>query len=78
MMHAPAKKEKDPHWGEWVSELQHVQCAIEQARSRFNMATETELIDQCVYELNALQSRYTYFLRLIRENEGHALGEGPA
>lgn len=71
MFHTAAKKESIVE--EWVSELQNVQCAIEQARSRFNMATENELIDQCVFELNALQSRYTYFLRLIRESEEPAV-----
>jgi hypothetical protein len=55
---------------EWVSELNDVRRDIANARARFNMATEGELIDQCVYELNALQSRQTYFMRLIRESTG--------
>ena len=56
---------------EWISELNDIRRDIAVARARFDMATEGELIDQCVYELNALQSRYTYFLRLIRENARH-------
>lgn len=69
MFHTFTKKDADVRRGEWVSELYDIQRAIEQTRGRFNMATEEELIDQCVYELNALQSRYAYFLRLIRESE---------
>ena len=60
-------------YDDWVSELNGVRRDIEIARARFNMATEGELIDQCVYELNALQSRYTYFLRLIRENAARSV-----
>lgn len=83
MLFTFAKKDSPPHcaepfvctsdFNEWVSELNGVRRDIENARMRFNMATEEELIDQCVYELNALQSRYTYFLRLIRESHGSAV-----
>ncbi|MDR1736575.1 MAG: YaaL family protein [Oscillospiraceae bacterium] len=69
MLYTSAKKEKGTRRDEWVSELATVKADIEHARARFNMATEEELIDQCVYELNALQARYTYFLRLIKESE---------
>lgn len=58
------------HRKEWVAELSNIRRDIESCRARFNMATEKELIDQCVFELNALHSRYSYFLRLIREADG--------
>lgn len=47
--------------------LRQTQVDLEAARVRFNMATQPELIEQCVYEINALQARYAYFLRVIRE-----------
>jgi hypothetical protein len=37
------------------------------ARLQFNQAVEPELVDACVFELNALQSRYNYYLRVARE-----------
>ena len=58
----------------YIDELNQVQYDIDVTRRRFNMATEKELIDQCVFELNALQSRYTYFLRLIKEVEHAEIG----
>lgn len=70
MISFAGKKKLDFHRDELINELQRVQSDIDDARLRFNQATEKELVDQCVYEINALQSRYTYFLRLIREYDG--------
>ena len=64
------KQGEDPVRADLVRELQRVQLDMENARSRFNQATEQELIEQTVYELNAIQARYTYFLRLMREYDG--------
>ncbi len=61
------KKAENPARAEIIGELRLVQIDIDDARSRFNQATEQELIEQSVYELNALQARYTYFLRKLKE-----------
>ena len=37
------------------------------ARAAFNNACEPELVEAAVYEINALQARYAYFLRQARE-----------
>jgi hypothetical protein len=70
------KKKSDLQRDELIEELHRVQADIDDARMRFNQATEKELVDQCVYEINALQARYTYFLRQIREHSeiGEAQG----
>jgi hypothetical protein len=34
---------------------------------QFGQAIEPEIIEACVYEINALQARYAYYLRLARE-----------
>ena len=47
--------------------------ALRAAYARFNAAAEPELIDACIYEINAAQARCGYYLRLIRESGG-ALG----
>ena len=57
-----------------LRELEDTRFELDNARARFNMATEPELIEQCVYEMNALQSRYAYFLRLIREEDDEGSG----
>ncbi len=40
---------------------------LRMARAFFNDACEPELVEASVYEINSLQARYAYFLRLARE-----------
>ena len=42
---------------------------IRLTRLQFDQAVEPELIEAYVFELNALQAKYNYFLRLAREME---------
>ena len=51
-----------------LRELSETQQRLGEANARFNMATQPELIEQCVYEINALMARQSYFWRVIREN----------
>ena len=53
---------------QWIRDLQETKLDLENARDRFNHATQPELIEQCVYEINALMARQAYFWRIIREN----------
>ncbi len=57
---------------ELFRELDSLHAALADAYARFNTATEPELVDACVYEINAAQSRYNYQLRLIKERGGEA------
>lgn len=57
---------------ELFNELSVLHGALDAAYMRFNAATEPELVDACVYEINAAQSRYNYQLRLIKERGGEA------
>ena len=52
---------------ELAADLQEVRRELEFARQRFNHATEPELVDAMVYEMNALQARYDYLWRMLRE-----------
>ena len=69
-----AEKKKRPYRDELIHELSRAKTDLNNARGRFNQATEKELIEQAVFEINALQSRYTYFLRLIKERERELSG----
>ncbi len=40
---------------------------INQAYAGFNMQTDPDLIDSHVYEIRALQSRYSYLVRRLKE-----------
>ena len=42
---------------------------IAQAYSGFNSASDPDLIESYVFEINALQARYSYLLRRVKELE---------
>ena len=39
------------------------------AYAQFNTYTDPDLVDACVYEINSLQSRYSYFVRQVKQLE---------
>ena len=53
-------------------ELASSRDALSGAYARFDASTEPELIEACVYEINAAQARYNYLLRLVKESGGEA------
>ena len=63
---------RDDRMQELLFELSELRGALAAAYMRFDAATEPELVDACVYEINAAQSRYNYQLRLIKERGGEA------
>lgn len=48
--------------------------AINQAYSEFNFHSDPDLVESCVYEINALQSRYTYLTRRLKELDQRVAG----
>lgn len=40
---------------------------IAQAYNRFNFASDPDLVESYVYEINSLQCRYNYLLRRVKE-----------
>ncbi len=58
---------------ELFNELTDARIALTQAYARFNSTVENELVDACVFEINATQSRYNYLLRAIKERGGEAV-----
>ncbi|MBQ9647259.1 MAG: DUF2508 family protein [Oscillospiraceae bacterium] len=63
---------RDAGMQDLFNELSDMRTALEDAYLRFNTTTEPELVDACVYEINAAQSRYNYLLRLIKDAGGEA------
>ncbi len=70
LLHRPVAS--DPKLQELFTELSDTRFALAQAYVRFDNTTEPELVDACIFELNALQSRYGYLLRLVKESGGIA------
>ena len=40
---------------------------LNHAYAQFNLYSDPDLVDACVYEINALQSRYSYFVRQVKQ-----------
>lgn len=55
---------------ELMSSLNHTRTLINQAYGSFNTVSDTDLIESYVFEINALQARYNYLLRRVKELEG--------
>ena len=53
-----------------TSELARTRTRIAQAYSGFNTVCDPDLIDSYVFEINALESRYAYLLRRVKELDG--------
>ena len=55
---------------ELMASLDETRTLIHQAYTGFNTASDHDLIDSYVFEINALQSRYNYLLRRFKSLEG--------
>jgi hypothetical protein len=55
--------------------LSRTRVEINQAYAGFNSQSDPDLVDSYVYEINALQSRYSYLVRRFKELDGPG-GEG--
>lgn len=64
---------RDASMQDLFSELSDTRVALSQAYARFNAVCAPELVDACVYEINAELSRYDYLLRQIKERSGEAV-----
>lgn len=60
-----------------LESLEHTRALIAQAYAGFNAAQDMDLIESYVFEINALQSRYSYLLRRVKalDQEGSAARE---
>ena len=62
----PAREEERR---ELMQSLSHTRTLINQAYGGFNSASDSDLIESYVFEINALQARYNYLLRRVKELE---------
>ncbi len=64
---SPAQEEERR---ELMQSLAHTRTLINQAYGGFNSASDADLIESYVFEINSLQARYNYLLRRVKELEG--------
>ena len=70
----PWKREEKPdEVVELEESLQEVRTRLAQAYAGFNFADDGELVESYVYEIQALQARYSY---LLRKRKAVCGGEG--
>ena len=60
---------RDTERQELMASLSHTRTLINQAYGSFNRASDGDLIESYVFEINALQARYNYLLRRVKELE---------
>ena len=46
---------------------------LRQVRAAFQQVTDPDLVNACVYEMNALQQRYSYLLQKVKDEKLTAL-----
>ena len=51
-------------------EMQAVSQSLKDAYVRFNYAVDPDLIDACIYDINACKARYNYILRCLKALSG--------
>ena len=61
---------QDEERRELMRSLSHTRTLINQAYGGFNPASDSDLIESYVFEINSLQARYNYLLRRVKELEG--------
>ena len=52
---------------ELVEEIERTKQYLHQAHLSFNNVCDSDLIESCVVEINALQARYNFLLRTLKE-----------
>ncbi len=66
-------KKKEPHMTaqqrQLLEEYYDTIAQMHSNRSVFARVTDPELVSACVYEMNAIQKRYSYLLARIKEEE---------
>ncbi len=70
-MRKQSKEEKlqELRKAELLEEIELIRQRIDSLYKNLSYIVEPELIDSCIYELNAFQCRYTFLLKLVKEEE---------
>ena len=54
------------------SEVWNLHNELDELYSRFDLVTDADQVDACIYEMNALISKYDYAVRCLKEFDGSA------
>lgn len=62
----PRRPAPDPELEDLKAELAAAQGDLQAAYNQFNLAVEPELVESCIYQINAVQARCNYLIRMIK------------
>ena len=66
----------DPELLTLKAELLEAQGDLAQAYRQFDQALDPELVESCIYQIEALKARYNYLLRLVKSHGSGAQAAG--
>lgn len=52
-----------------LEKIAEIQNSIKTINSVFDFVTDYELIDGCIYELNALYKKHSYYIKVCKERD---------
>lgn len=55
-----------------ISELKYLKLQLDKAYTEFQYQTDDDLLEACIYEIQALRSKYTYLLKIAKEKNLHS------
>ena len=67
------KNTPDPALLALKTELLETQRELAQAYCQFNQALDPELVESCIYQINAIKARCNYLIRAIKARDPGAL-----
>lgn len=67
-------RKKRPHEDLLIKEINNTKSALEAAYSQFEYVVDPDLIDSCIYQLNAIQNRYKYLLKQAKASDKSYVG----
>lgn len=62
-------RKKRPKEDLLINEINKTKIALEAAYSHFENVVDPDLIDSCIYELNAIQNRYKFLLKQAKASD---------
>ena len=54
---------------ELLNEIEEIKLSLATAHSNFDNASDPDLVDSCIYDMNAIQYKYKYLLKQMRKME---------
>lgn len=60
-------KKEETKYGSLLADIEKTKLALDSAYSNFENVSDPDLVDCYIYELNALQKRYKFLLRQVKE-----------